>query len=242
MRKTAIIGGSGLDQLSLMDVQHRSVVRTPFGDPSGILIEGKIYDKSFLFLPRHGTGHTIPPHKINYRANIWALKHAGVKQIIAFAAVGSIRSDFPPGSIVIPDQVIDYTWGREHTFFDGLVDNLHHIDFTTPYSASLRKRLSRAAIKSKTEVFNGSVYGVTQGPRLETAAEIDRLENDGIDIVGMTGMPEAALARELEIDYACIAIVVNAAAGRSGSPITMELIGKYLGTGITRAVGILQHF
>lgn len=240
--KTAIIGGSGLGQLDDMEITHRTVVRTPYGDPSGIIIEGNLFHKSFLFLPRHGAGHTIAPHNVNYRANIWALKQSGVKQIIGFAAVGGIRSDMVPGSIAIPDQLVDYTWGRAHTFFDGSTDDVQHIDFSEPYTQVLRSRLLAAASATGTDIIDGGTYGITQGPRLETPAEIDRLERDGVDMVGMTGMPEAALAREVDIDYACIAIIVNPAAGRSSTPITMDTIGKYLHTGVGRAVAILNGF
>lgn len=242
MSRTAIIGGSGLDQLQSLEVTRRKVVRTPYGDPSGILKFGELFGSQFVFLPRHGMGHTIPPHKVNYRANIWALKNSNVTEIIAFAAVGGIDSELTPGSIVLPDQIIDYTWAREHTFFDGDADIVHHIDFTHPYSTPLRNRLLDAASKASIDVVDGGTYAATQGPRLETAAEVRRLEEDGATIVGMTGMPEAALARELDLHYACVAIVVNPAAGKAEAEITVESIGQWLDKGTTAALEILKHF
>ncbi len=242
MNTTAIIGGSGLDTIEKLEVKKRTVVRTPYGDPSGIVISGKLFGSSYVFLPRHGAGHTIPPHKVNYRANIWALKNYGVNRIIAFAAVGGIDESLVPGSIVIPDQLIDYTWGRDHTFFDGESDNVHHIDFTEPYSSVLRRRLILAANKSSIQVVQKGTYAATQGPRFETPAEIDKLERDGASIVGMTGMPETALAKELAIDYACIAIVVNPAAGRGNESITLETIQKHLLTGARKALEILKNY
>ncbi|MBX2869637.1 MAG: S-methyl-5'-thioinosine phosphorylase [Acidiferrobacterales bacterium] len=238
---TAIIGGTGFDQIDGLKVLDRKVVRTPYGDPSGVVISGKLDKSHFVFLPRHGTTHSIPPHKVNYRANIWALKHSGVKRVIGFAAVGGISEDLIPGTIVIPDQIIDYTRDRAHTFFDGTTGNVTHIDFTEPYTASLRARVLAASDKSEVSVVSEGCYAATQGPRLETAAEIDRLERDGATIVGMTGMPEAALAREMDMDYVCIAIVVNAAAGRGTKPITMTEIRKELKRGAKEALRILVN-
>lgn len=241
MTRTAIIGGSGLDRLSALKVISRKVVRTPYGDPSGMLMFGKLFNNSFAFLPRHGLGHTIPPHAVNYRANIWALKSEGVSRIVAFAAVGGIADALSPGSIVIPDQLIDYTHCRDHTFFDGQTDSVHHVDFTEPYAESLRRQLLDAGKKLGLKVVDHGTYAATQGPRLETAAEILRLEQDGATIVGMTGMPEAALARELAIDYACVAIVVNPAAGKSTAQISMNDIGDHLEQGTTSALELLRY-
>jgi 5'-methylthioadenosine phosphorylase len=213
----AIIGGSGLTQLSNMEIERREVARTPYGEPSGALVVGRMCQDPVVFLARHGYGHTIPPHLVNYRANIWALREAGVTGIVSVASVGGIRADLAPGTLIVPDQIIDYTWGRKSTFFDGGDAPVRHIDFTHPYDETLRLRVL-AAIRAAGEcAVNGGVYASTQGPRLETAAEINRLERDGADIVGMTGMPEAALARELELPYAAIGVVVNFAAGRSSS-------------------------
>lgn len=213
----AIIGGSGLTQLSNLDVARREVVRTPFGEPSGALTFGSIGGKDVVFLARHGYGHTIPPHRVNYRANIWALAHVNATAIVSVASVGGIQAGLVPGSLVVPHQIIDYTWGRSMTFHENLDQRVVHIDFTEPYDEDLRKRVLAAARGVDVPIVDGAVYAATQGPRLETAAEINRLERDGADIVGMTGMPEAALAREAELPYAAIAVVANHAAGRGDS-------------------------
>ena len=213
----AVIGGSGLSQLANLDVSHREVLRTPYGEPSGAVTFGKICGHPVAFLARHGYGHTIPPHAVNYRANIWALWKRGAAGIVSVASVGSIRSDLKPGDVVIPHQIIDYTWGRKSTFHDGQDGKVTHIDFTDPYDEALREQLIEAAAASGIVVSPSAVYAATQGPRLETAAEINRLERDGVDIVGMTGMPEAALARELGVPYAAISVVANYAAGRADS-------------------------
>lgn len=213
----AIIGGSGLTQLATLEISRREVVRTPYGEPSGALTFGMLNGAPVVFLARHGYGHTIPPHQVNYRANLWALKEAKASAIVSVASVGGIRADFVPGTLVVPDQIIDYTWGRKSTFFEDADQPVHHIDFTQPYDARLRQRLLAAAAAAGEHVFDGGVYAATQGPRLETAAEINRLERDGADLVGMTGMPEAALARELDLPYAALNVVANYAAGRSAS-------------------------
>jgi len=242
MSIVAIIGGSGLDAIEDLEITNRKVVRTPYGDPSGIVTAGNLYGRSFVFLPRHGSQHTIPPHKINYRANIWALKDYGVDTIIAFAAVGAIDDNLIPGAIVIPDQLIDYTWGREHTFYDGTSESVQHVEFDTPYSAVTRRQLIQAAKKAELSAITEGTYAVTQGPRFETPAEIVKLERDGATIVGMTGMPEAILARELQIDYACVAIVVNPAAGKGDEVISIEKIKVFLETGSATALSILKYF
>ena len=213
----AIIGGSGLTTLSILDVSHREVARTPYGEPSGALVFGEICGQPVVFLPRHGYGHTIPPHKVNYRANLWALHHHQVSGIVSVASVGGIRSDLEPGDLVLPHQIIDYTWGRQSTFFDGNGTPVTHVDFTEPYDSQLRARIKAAATELGIAVKYGAVYAATQGPRLETAAEVDRLERDGNDVVGMTGMPEAILARELGVPYAAINVIANHAAGRGSS-------------------------
>ncbi len=213
----AIIGGSGLTQLSNLDVTRRLAVRTPYGEPSGALTFGRIAGEDVVFLARHGYGHSIPPHEVNYRANIWALQEQKVEGVISVASVGGIRADMQPGAVAVPHQIIDYTWGRKNTFFEGGDQPVTHIDFTEPYSAQLRRRILDAARACGEEVVEGAIYAASQGPRLETAAEIDRLERDGADVVGMTGMPEAALAREVGLEYATIAVVANFAAGRGNS-------------------------
>ena len=213
----AVIGGSGLSQLANLDVSHREVLRTPYGEPSGAVTFGQICGRPVAFLARHGYGHTIPPHEVNYRANIWALAQRGALAIVSVASVGSIRADLTPGDIVIPHQISDYTWGRKSTFHEGPGCTLTHIDFTEPYDRALRERLIAAATATGIPVSLGAVYAATQGPRLETAAEINRYERDGVDVVGMTGMPEAVLAREIGLPYAAISVVSNYAAGRADS-------------------------
>jgi len=213
----AIIGGSGLARLSILEVTHRQVVRTPFGDPSCALTFGRIGGTNVVFIARHGYGHSLAPHEINFRANIWALKQQNIKGIIAIGAVGGIRPDMVPGAIALPHDLIDYTWGREHTFFEGLDKPVVHVDFTHPFCPDLRQRLLRAAEHQSVALIDAGVYACTQGPRLESAAEITRLERDCADMVGMTAMPEAALARELGLPYALLAVVANYAAGRADS-------------------------
>lgn len=210
----AIIGGSGMTQLSSLEISRREVIRTPYGEPSGPLTFGKINGHDIVFLARHGSGHTIPPHSVNYRANLWAISSIKPIWVVAVAAVGGIRDDLKPGAMVIPDQIIDYTYGRQFTYFDDMKQPVTHIDFTHPYDQAVRQNILKAAQHANVNIIDGGVYAATQGPRLETAAEINRLERDGADMVGMTGMPEAALARELELKYASIAVVANYAAGR----------------------------
>lgn len=238
----AIIGGSGLTTLSNLDVSHREVVRTPYGEPSGPVVFGQICGQPVMFLPRHGYGHTIPPHMVNYRANIWALNHHKAVGIISVASVGGIREDLQPGDIVVPNQIIDYTWGRKSTFFDGNGSPVTHIDFTEPYDADLCQKIVIAAGDLGVEVKVGGVYAATQGPRLETAAEINRLARDGADLVGMTGMPEASLARELGLPYAAINVIANHAAGRGSSEhgIHFESLDVVLQGAMGRVRGIVE--
>lgn len=226
----AVIGGSGLSSLANLEITHRQVLRTPYGEPSGPLTFGSVCGKRIAFIARHGFGHTIPPHEVNYRANLWALKEQKIERVVSVASVGSIPSGLTPGSLVLPDQIIDYTWGRSSTFFEGPGANVTHIDFTEPYSAKLRESILQAAAACGEPIVDGAVYAATQGPRLETAAEINRLERDGAQLVGMTGMPEAALARELGLQYAAIAVVANFAAGRGDSrhAISLDSIGAVL--------------
>lgn len=239
----AIIGGSGLTTLSNLDVSHREVVRTPYGEPSGALVFGQICGKPAVFLPRHGFGHTIPPHMVNYRANLWALHHHQVSGIISVASVGGIRDDLNPGDIILPDQIIDYTWGRKSTFFDGVGGPVTHIDFTEPYDSTLAQRIAEAAAQLGVAISIGGVYAATQGPRLESAAEINRLERDGAAVVGMTGMPEAALARELGVPYAAINVVANHAAGRGSSAngIRFESLEHVLQEAMGRVRSIIER-
>jgi len=239
MNKLAIIGGTGLARIEELSLVSSESLVTPYGAPSAPLIKGELAGKQVIFLARHGNDHTIPPHKINYRANIWALKSVGVTEIIAVAAVGGIHADISPKKIIIPDQIIDYTHDRKHTFFEENLSAVTHIDFTYPYSEVLRKRLQQASKDCGIHVYNGGVYGATQGPRLETAVEVSRMERDGCDIVGMTGMPEASLARELGLNYACCALSVNWAAGKSGNEITMQEIEQAIEVGMVDVKSIL---
>lgn len=238
----AIIGGSGLTKLANLEVIRRLAARTPYGDPSGAITCGKIGKSDVLFLARHGYGHTIPPHEVNYRANLWALKDAGADSVVSVASVGGIRNDIWPGAILLPHQVIDYTWGRPSTFFEGPGAPVNHIDFTEPYSRVMRARLLNAAAAAGERVTDGGVYAATQGPRLETAAEIHRLERDGADIVGMTGMPEAALAREIGMEYAALTVVANYAAGRGDSEhaVPLDKIGAVLEEAMGRVRRIIE--
>lgn len=240
----AIIGGSGLSQLSNLDITRREVVRTPYGEPSGALLFGHMCDQQTVFIARHGYGHTIPPHAVNYRANIWALKQAGAEAIISVASAGGIQDHLAPGVIMVPDQILDYTWGRQATYFDGIDTPVVHVDFTEPYDSDLRKRILAAAKAAGEAVVDGGTYAATQGPRLETAAEVTKLERDGANVIGMTGMPEALLARELDIPYAAIVLVVNDAAGRGTSlnGIRMSEIEATAKHAMGRVHNILQHF
>ncbi len=238
-----IIGGTGLTQLANLTVTRKQLIRTPYGEPSGPLTFGKIASHSVVFIPRHGAGHTIPPHKVNYRANIWALHSEGVKNIVAVATVGGISAQLKPGDIVLPHQLIDYTHGRKHTYFDGDEQLVKHIDFTEPYCADMRAVCLNAAKQAKQTLIDGGVYAAVQGPRLETAAEINRLERDGATLVGMTGMPEAALARELEMHYAVICPVANHAAGRatSANGIQYEQIAQVLEQSMHKVRHIIEQ-
>lgn len=234
-----IIGGSGLTRLKALTVDRQEIVNTPYGEPSAPLTFGHFDGTPVVFLPRHGPTHTLPPHKVNYRANLWAMQHSGVERLIGMATVGGITPPMAPGVLAVPDQVIDYTWGREHTLFEADLNSVTHIDFTDPYCEDLRQQLLQAAAGAGVSVHDGGTYGATQGPRLESTAEIARLERDGCDMVGMTGMPEASLARELGLCYASLALSVNWAAGKSDGPITMAEIEHHLDEGMARARKVL---
>ena len=238
----AIIGGTGLTSLEGLEATEETAVDTPWGVPSGPVVRGRFAGRDVLFLARHGPGHTIPPHRVNYRANIWALKQLGVERVVAVAAVGGIHPAFAPAAVAIPDQIVDYTWSRAQTFHEDDLDEVVHIDFTEPYSARVRGGLVAAAADAGIAIVDWGTYGVTQGPRLESAAEIDRMERDGCHVVGMTGMPEAALAREAGLDYAHCAVVVNAAAGRGDGPITMDEIRRHLEVGMRAVHGLLASY
>jgi 5'-methylthioadenosine phosphorylase len=239
----AVIGGSGLSKLASLEVTRRKLVRTPYGEPSGALTFGRIRGRDLVFLARHGYGHTIAPHEVNYRANLWALKEEGVAEVVSVASVGGIRKDIAPGVLMAPDQIIDYTWGRRSTYFEGATAPVTHVDFTEPYAKALRERILAAARACGEPLVDGGTSAATQGPRLESAAEINRLERDGADVVGMTGMPEAALARELGLSYAAITVSANYAAGRgeSAHAIPMERIEAVLDEAMGRVRRIIEQ-
>ncbi|MBI5937878.1 MAG: S-methyl-5'-thioinosine phosphorylase [Betaproteobacteria bacterium] len=239
----AIIGGTGLTKLPGLNINHRQVIRTPYGEPSGALTFGDLDGHKLVFLARHGYGHTIPPHLVNYRANLWALHSQGVSHVVSVATVGGIHADMYPGRLAVPDQIIDYTHGRETTFFVPGEQQVTHIDFTWPYCREMRERCMAALKRAHEDFRDGGTYGAVQGPRLETKAEIDRLQRDGADMVGMTGMPEAALAREIGLCYAAIAVSANWAAGRgdSATGITSEMIEANLAAVMGRVRAVLKN-
>jgi 5'-methylthioinosine phosphorylase len=244
-RHIGIIGGSGalgiVPEASLRPPGDKNLTETPYGDPSSPVLRWHSGDTRFSFVARHGLETTIPPHRVNYRANVWVLKSTQPDHVIAINAVGGIRPEMAPGSLVFPDQLIDYTAGREHTFADGVDGSVRHIEFTMPFSAGWRSSLIETARGLGLEFAETGTYGVTQGPRLETAAEIDRLERDGCAIVGMTAMPEAALARELELDYALCAVIVNRAAGRTAPGVGIhDEMKRYLDAGMAQVRRLLQ--
>lgn len=238
-----IIGGTGLTQLENLEITHRQVIRTPYGEPSGALTFGNINSHQVVFLARHGYGHTIPPHLVNYRANLWALHSQGVREVVSVATVGGITPELLPGTIVIPNQVIDYTYGRKNTYHDDIDKTVTHIDFTEPYAQNLRAQCMHAANDAGVAFIDGGTYAAVQGPRLETAAEINRLDRDGATMVGMTGMPEASLARELGIDYAAVCVVANYAAGRGSSAqgIRYDEIQTVVNNTMDRVRNIIEH-
>jgi 5'-methylthioinosine phosphorylase len=212
----AIIGGTGLYKFPGLENVERRAIATPFGAPSGDIVVGTLRGRNIAFLARHGENHTLTPHRVNYRANVWVLHQLGARRVIGVNAVGGITEKMGPRVLAVPDQIIDYTHGRFDSFCDVEGAKVEHVDFTEPYSAALRADLLVAARRAGIAIVDGGCYGATQGPRLETRAEIARMRRDGCDLVGMTGMPEAALARELQLEYACLALVANWAAGCGG--------------------------
>lgn len=238
MTTLAVIGGTGMNRWPGLEIDEQRVVDTPYGAPSAPLCIGRIHGVRAAFLARHGEGHAIPPHAINYRANLWALQHIGVRSVVAVAAVGGIAPWLPPGHVAVPADLIDYTWGRAHSYSDGAGAPLQHIEFTAPYAERVRRELMHAALAQRVDIAEGGVMAVTQGPRLESAAEVRRIKRDGGDMVGMTGMPEAALARELALDYACLAVSVNWAAGLGEGSIHSE-IEQSIEQGMTRVRAVL---
>ncbi|SFS15265.1 5'-methylthioadenosine phosphorylase [Dyella sp. OK004] len=238
----AVIGGSGLYSFPGLENATRHSVDTPFGPASGDVVIGDFAGKRVAFMARHGESHTVPPHRVNYRANLWALHSLGARTVIGVNAVGGIRADMGPRVIVVPDQVIDYTHGRYTSFCDVEGAEVKHIDFSEPYTEALRRRLIVASGRAGVPVLDGGCYGATQGPRLETRAEITRMRRDGCDLVGMTGMPEAVLARELDIAYACLALVANFAAGCGDeAEISIEEIFAHLAAATAEVPRILAE-
>ena len=236
----AVIGGSGLYQFPGLENATRHALDTPYGAASGEVLIGDFAGRRVAFLARHGEHHTLPPHRVNYRANLWALHSLGARRVVGINAVGGIRGDTGPRAIVVPDQLIDYTHGRLSSYCDVDGAEVKHIDFSAPYAESLRQQLLAAAAKAGIAVIGGGCYGATQGPRLETRAEIARMKRDGCDLVGMTGMPEAALARELALDYACLALVANFAAGCGDeAQISIEEIFAHLAVATAQVPRIL---
>ncbi|MFN2287774.1 MAG: S-methyl-5'-thioinosine phosphorylase [Chromatocurvus sp.] len=240
MKRLAILGGTGVDQLQGFTPESHHTVDTPFGAVSAAIESGRVNGMDVAFLQRHGQPRSLPPHRINYQANIWALQHIGITHVVALNAVGGIGPGLTPGTLVIPDQIIDYTSGRAHTFNEGGDSPPQHVDFSEPYSAHLRQALLRACAEAGERATRGGVMAVTQGPRLETAAEVRRLQRDGCDVVGMTGMPEASLARELGLHYASLSMVVNAAAGLGDAPITLEAIMAHLNTAAAASARVIS--
>jgi 5'-methylthioinosine phosphorylase len=239
----AIIGGTGLTEMHGLEVVDHLEITTRYGTSSAPILKGSVGNNEILFLARHGNPHHKLPHQVNYRGNIAALKEAGATSIIAVNAVGGIAQQCRIGAIVVPDQLIDYTHGRDSTFFDNPAqDGLIHVDFTWPFDNKLRLALMESLDNQNVEYVNGATYGATQGPRLETAAEIIRMENDGCDIVGMTGMPEAVLAREVDVPYVMLSLVVNPAAGKSDREITMDEIQQVLDSGMVKIRQCLAEF
>lgn len=239
MARVAVIGGSGFSSYEGVEWHGEVDVATPYGDPSCPLAIGVLHGVEILFLARHGLEHDIAPHRVNYRANLWSLRHQGAELVVALAAVGGIQQECSPGVIVLPDQIIDYTYGRDHTYVDA-GEEVRHIEFTRPYCQELRSVLKDTAEELGITLISSGVYAATQGPRLESAAEVNRLERDGANIIGMTGMPEAALARELGLCYATLAMVVNYAAGRGQDTITAEEMESALAVGVGNATRVLN--
>jgi 5'-deoxy-5'-methylthioadenosine phosphorylase len=235
----AVIGGTGMNQWPGLVVSGSHALDTPWGAPSAPLVIGAIGGRPVAFLARHGEGHKIPPHRINYRANIAGLHATGIRTVIAIAAVGGISEWFAPGEVALPSDVVDYTYGREHTYTDGTEGApFQHVELGAPYTPRVRAVLLDAARNAGVTVAGAGVMGVTQGPRLETPAEIRRMRVDGCDMVGMTGMPEAALAAELGLEYACLALSVNWAAGLGTGGIHAE-IERSIAAGMAKVQAIL---
>lgn len=238
--RLGLIGGTGLDQFGPPESSH--IIDTAYGRPSASLAEYRVGNTEVFFLPRHGKRHQLPPHAVNYRANIEAFRLLEVAGIIAVNAVGGITEAHAPGTLCLPDQLIDYTWGRAHTFSMGAGDALSHVEFAAPFDGRLRTGLLSAANGASFDVIDGGCIGVCQGPRLETAAEIKRLRQDGCDLVGMTSMPEAVLAREAGLDYASLCVSANWAAGVGQEAVTINGIKATLEAAMVRVRELLERY
>ncbi|MGD9020470.1 MAG: S-methyl-5'-thioinosine phosphorylase [Lysobacterales bacterium] len=240
MKSLGLIGGTGLDRWGEA-VRHHAV-ESEYGVPSAEVAEFDTGRVRLYFLPRHGVQHQFPPHAVHYRANVDALRQLEVDGIIAVNAVGGIGAGMGPGRLVVPDQLIDYTWGRAHSYSMGESDALRHVEFGEPFSSRLRRGLVLAAVRAGLDVHDGGCVGVTQGPRLETAAEVSRLARDGCDLVGMTTMPEAALAREAGLDYASLCVSANWAAGVGDGPVSLQEIDAVLDVAMKTVRQLLRQF
>lgn len=240
MIRLGLIGGTGLDRWGVAGAPR--TIESRYGQPSAQPLEYELPGVKVHFLPRHGHEHLIPPHAVNFRANIDVFRQLNVDGVIAVNAVGGITPDYTPGSLAIPDQLIDYTWGRAHSFSLVEGDHLQHVEFAEPFSSRLCKGLLSAAGALGLDVKDGGCVGVSQGPRLETEAEIARFKRDGCDMVGMTTMPEAALAREAGLDYASLCVNANWAAGVGAAPITMQEIDDTLAEAMGRVRMLLTTF
>jgi 5'-methylthioinosine phosphorylase len=239
LQTLGLIGGSGFDQWG--EPTERRRIETPFGAPSDAFEAFDLGSTRLWFLPRHGADHSLAPHRVNYRANLYAYATLNVEAVITVNAVGSLDVNLPGGSLVLPNQLIDYTHGRDNSFHDGVAGDLRHVEFAEPFSHDWRVRLLHAGEASGIAVRDGGCIAVTQGPRLETAAEVRRLARDGSDLVGMTSMPEAALARELDLPYATLAVVANLAAGLEEEPITLEAIETTLAGAMRRVRTLIDQ-
>ncbi len=236
--KIAIIGGSGLYSLNSIKKTEKKRIETPYGTSPGIVV-GEFEGKKLAFLPRHGEGHTTPPHKINFRANLWSLKELGIERILATTAVGSLRKEFEPGKLIILDQFLDFTKNREKTFYEGNGEKVVHVDMTNPYCPELRKILIEIGKKRGIPIEEKGTYACTEGPRFETAAEIKMLKKMEADVVGMTNVPESVLARELEMCYSTISVVTNYAAGISADKLTHKEVAEIMDKNIKKVQNLI---
>ncbi len=241
MTNLAIIGGTGLSRLEGNVVNRREMVKTPYGAPSCPLVFGELGGDGVVFLSRHGNRLSIPAHMVNYCANVWALHSVGVTRILAVGVVGAIDDKVKVGDIVIPDQIIDYTSDRTGSYDSGDGGIPKHIDFSYPYNDALRQALIQGGKQAGASVVDHGTYGAVSGPRLETVAEIRRMERDGCSVVGMSSMPEAALARELGVDYAFCAVAVNLAAGKGDGVIDVNQWSDAIETGMASAQKVLAN-